>query len=154
MEDLILRPNESIILQPGERIEAVDKPLRIRVGRVNEGTNAFKNAEQMIWETVKRMSGNQTAVYRRGEETRLLFVVPETPNPDSFPFENQSLATTIRIFKTGKTDLHGWLPKDGDTLTYQDKTYVFKKTGATPSFYQDIGNYGVMIRLFLQEYRS
>jgi hypothetical protein len=154
MEDLILRPNESWIRPPGESLVADDQPLRIRFGRVNEGTNALKKIEEQLWETAKRMTGNETAVYRRGGETRLIFVVPETPKPDSFAFEDWSMSTTSRVFKIGKADLGGWLPKDGDTLTYGEKTYTVEKTGTSKTFFQDIGNYEVMMQIFVTEYRG
>ena len=154
MQELILKPDESFVLQPGEMIGAGSEPLRIRVGLVNEGTNAFQNLEKMLWATQKQMSGNQTAVYRRGDESRLIYVVPETATPDSFKYEDMSLTTTSRIFKVGKADLAGWLPKDGDTLTYNGKTYTVLKTGVSKTFYLDIGNYGVMIRIFVTEYRE
>jgi hypothetical protein len=154
MEELILRPNEEYVLQPGERLEAVDQPLRIRFGYANEGTNSPKNIESILWETFKRSHGYPTAVYRRGTESLLISIVPESPQPDSFDFEGQPLTSTSRIFKTGKADLNGWLPKAGDTLTYNDKTYIVKKTGASNTFFQDVGNFGVMIRIIVTEYRS
>ena len=115
----------------------------------------------MNWETLKKATGNQTAVYRRGEETRVVSIVPESPNADSFGFaEGSRLTTTSRVFKIGKTDLLGWLPKDGDTLTYRDPRtdhetiYTFRKTPASDTFFQDIGVHGVMMRIFVTEYRG
>jgi len=154
MEDLILRPNESIVLQPGELIEAGDVPLRIRFGHVNEGTNSLKNIEQMLWETMKRMHGNQTAVYRRGGEEVLIHVVPHKPLPDSFGFGEQTLTTTSRVFRIGKADLNGWLPQDGDTLTFEEKTYTVRKTQVSKTMFEDVGSYGVMMLIFVTEYRG
>ena len=154
MQELILPPNTSIVLPPGESLAAGDEPLRIRVGQPSTGTNPHENIERMQWETMKQHTDNQTAIYRRGDETRLVSIVPESPNADSFGFtDSGKLTTTTRIFKIAKADLLGWLPKEGDTLTYQDKTYTFRKTAAD-SFYQDLGNHGVMMRIFVTEYRG
>jgi len=154
MEELILKPEESIILQPGERIGAGEQPLRIRFGRVNEGTNAFKNIELMLWETMKRAHGNQTAVYRRGEEEMLIHVVPHKPQPDSFGFEEQTLTTTSRVFRIAKADLAGSLPKDDDTLTFDGKVYAVRKTQVSKTMFEDVGSYGVMMLIFVTEYRA
>jgi hypothetical protein len=109
----------------------------------------------MLWESMKRQTGNQTAVYRRGDEVRLVCIVPESPNSDSFGFaDGGRLTTTSRVFKIGKADLLGWLPKEGDTLEYAEKVYEVGQTGASDTFYQDIGNHGVMMRIFVMEYRG
>ena len=81
------------------------------------------------------------------------YAVPEMATPDSFG-EEYTLTTTSRVFKLGKAELEGWLPQNGDTLEYGGKTYTVKKTGASNTFYQDVGNFGVMIRIFVTEYRS
>jgi hypothetical protein len=155
MKELILHPNEPMVLQPGERIEAGAEPLRIRCGTPNVGTNAFSNMEEMLWASLKRSSGNQTAVYRRGPESRLVYVVPETAKADSFGYDDLTLTTTSRIFKVGKADLAGWLPEHGDTLDYNNTVYTVKNTSnANNTFYQDVGNHGVMIRIIVTEYRN
>ena len=154
MQELILQPNQSLVLSPGEGIGAGDEPLRIRYGEVNTADpNASANHEQMFWDTTKRQHGMRTAIYRRGTESRLVYAVPEMATPDSFGDE-YTLTTTSRVFKLGKAELEGWLPQSGDTLEYGGKTYIVKKTGASNTFYQDVGNFGVMIRIFVTEYRS
>ncbi|MCL2710767.1 MAG: hypothetical protein FWE95_07790 [Planctomycetaceae bacterium] len=154
MEEIIVTPNQAITLQPGERIEAVGAPLRIRVGQVTLESNSLNNAEEMLWESQKSATGCQTAVYRRGKESRLVYIVPESPNADSFGFaDGGRLTTTSRVFKIQKADLLGWLPQDGDTLDYQEKTYNISKTAASDTFYQDIGNKDIMLRIFVMEYR-
>jgi len=155
MEELLIPPHSAIVLLPGERIEAGDEPLRIRAGTATSpGTHAFNNSERTLWESQKRATGDQTAVYRRGEETRLIRIAPESPNAEAFGFaEGGRLATTVRVFKIEKADLNGWLPQAGDTLDYQEKIYTFRK-GAADSFYQDLGNHNVMMRIFVSEYRG
>ena len=152
MQELILRPNESIVLAPGDKIGAGEEPLRIRFGLVNEGTNEFKKKEVILWEASKRMHGNQTAIYRRGEESRLIAVVPENRKPESFDFEGQPMSTTLRTFKVQKADLLGWLPEHGDILEWNEKIYTVEMTGASPMLYQDIGSYDVVMRIFVTEY--
>ena len=153
MEDLILQPNDSIILQPGESITAGDVPLRIRVGQPNIGKNEFANAGEMIWHHLKQRSGNQIAIYRRGGETRLVHVVPESGKPTSFAFEGQPMTTTLRTFKVQKADLLGWLPEHGDTLEWNEKTYHVRMHEASNTFYEDISSYDVVMRIFV-EYRN
>ena len=152
MDELILQPNESIILQPGEGIAAGERPLRIRVGQPNVGTNHYENMERTLWETSKQQTGNQTAVYRRGNESRLISVVPENPKPADFDIEDHSLNITVRAFKLEKADMLGWLPKSGDTLEWNEKTYTVRKFGSGV-FYQDVGNYNVVLWIFVTEYR-
>ena len=154
MQDLILQPNDSIILQPGESIAAGDVPLRIRVGRPEVGKNEFANAEEMRWHLFKEHNGNQTAIYRRGDESRLIHVIPESRKPDSFGFEGQPVAITSRTFKVQKSDLLGWLPEHGDILEWNEKIYTVEMTGASPMLYQDIGSYDVVMRIFVTEYRG
>jgi hypothetical protein len=152
MEYLILNPDETIILQPGEMIGAGDQPLQIRFERVNEGTNHFAKAERLIWSTMKHAHGNQIAIYRQGDESRLLFVVPEAPKPDGFAFEDHQMYKTIRLFRCGKADLFGLIPKAGDTFIHNNITYTVCKTPGGPC-YQDIGNYNVMVRIAVDIYR-
>jgi hypothetical protein len=154
MEELIITPNESIVLDPGEGILAGDSPLRIRFGTPNFGANSFSNSEEMLWKSMRQTSGNQTAIYRRGDEFRLVNVVPETARPDSFGFEGITLTTTSRIFKVGKADLAGWLPKHGDTLEYDGIVYCVEVTGVANTFYLDVGSHGVMIRILVSEGRG
>ena len=115
--------------------------------------NHFETIDQMLWRTLKQMHGNLTAVYRRGEESRTVHVVPETARPDSFGIEDQAFTATSRVFKVEKADLDDWLPKHGDTLEYDGKTYTVKKTSEANTFYQDIGNSKVMIRIIVAEPR-
>ncbi|MCL2710280.1 MAG: hypothetical protein FWE95_05315 [Planctomycetaceae bacterium] len=160
MDELILQPDESLILDPGEGIRAGKRPLHIRVGCPNYigcshfGTNEFKRMEQRVWEASKHQSGNQTAMYRRGSESRRVNVVPENAKPESFDIEGgHSLAVTIRAFKIEKADMLGWLPQSGDTLEWDTKTYTVRKFGSGV-FYQDVGNYEIVIRIFFTEYRG
>ena len=122
-------------------------------------TTPFANIETTLWNTLKQQHGNPTAVYRRGAESRLVSLVPETARPDSFGFDDQTITTTSRVFKVGKADLDGWLPQHGDTLEYDDgngvKIYTVKKTrNAGNTFFQDVGNYDVMIRIHVTNYRG
>ena len=149
MQELIIRPNESIVLKPGESIVAGEQPLRIRVGQVNTGDNEFENMERMSWELSRDRTGNQVAIYRRGNESRLIAVIPERPNPASFDFEGQAMTATIRTFKAQKADLDGWLPEEGDTLEYDEKTYIFRKTSGLKTFYENVGSYDVVMRIFV-----
>ena len=155
MQELILHPQESIELLPHEAIGAGEEPLRIRFDPLNAAPpNPFENQEKMWWETAKQRTGNQTAVYQRGELTKQVRIVPEMPRPDSFGFENQTLTTTSRIFKVEKADLEDWLPQSGDTLTYNETVYSIEQTGAANTFYQNVGTYGVIIRIIVMEYRG
>ena len=153
MDELILQPDEQIILTPGEGLAAGTQSLRIRVGTPGYGPNTFKNIEEILWRTLKHQHGNPTAIYRRGEESRLIFIVPETAKPDSFGFENQLLTTRSRGYKTCLADLLGWLPQHGDTLEFDGKTYTVQKTSNdSGTFYQEVGNYNIMIRIHVKEY--
>jgi len=149
MEDLILRYYESIVLEPLEALTTDVYPLRVRFENVHEGTNHYRNAAIERWEIQKRVTGNQTALYRRGNETRLIAVVPEKAKPDSFEFEEHARTSTIRTFKIQKSDLLGWLPKENDTLEHEGKTYICRKTGTLKTFYQDIGNDNIIIRIYV-----
>jgi hypothetical protein len=51
MDELILQPDESLILQPGEGIGAGDEPLRIRVGLV-EFASAGGSVQQQLLDSV------------------------------------------------------------------------------------------------------
>jgi hypothetical protein len=118
-------------------------------------TNLFSQAEQTLWNTIHKAAGSPTAVYRvqnseppsepqpEGCEIK---VVPETPQPDGFAFEDFRLYKTSRVFKVGKLELNGLLPKEGDTLTYNDTVYTVKRTQSGPC-YEEIGNYNVMLRV-------
>ena len=70
MEELILHLNESIVLDPDEAVGAGEMSLRALCKQMNLPGHTFDNAETMLWETLKKATGNQTAVYRRGDETR------------------------------------------------------------------------------------
>ena len=154
MQELILQPETSIVLEPSESLGAGEEPLRILCKQMGLSISTFNNHETMLWESMKRSTGYQTAIYQRGDESRTVSIVPESPNTNAFGFtESGKLTTTTRIFKIAKADLLGWLPKAGDTLTYQDKTYTFSKTAAD-SLYQDIGTHGVMIQIFVTDYRG
>jgi hypothetical protein len=159
MDELIIAPNESIILQPGEGVFAGRKPLRIR-GPIAATKSPFECHERTLWKTLRQATGNQIALYRRGEESRIVCVVPETAQPASFDlYEDENnkitLTTTSRIFKLCKADLGGWLPKHGDTLEYaenpgeQAKIYKVQMTGGPHTYYLDVGNHGVMIRILV-----
>ena len=158
MDELILQPDESIILEPGEGIHAGEASLRIRFGEREPGPNMFDNAEQMLWSSMKQASGNQVAVYRRGSESRLVCVVPETARSDPFGYDERVLSTTSRLFKIGRSDLADWFPpEDGDTLEYNDgkgtKIYEVKLTGnAGGTFFQNVGSGMVMVRIHVTEY--
>lgn len=78
MDKLILQPNELIILQPDEFIGAGEDSMYIRVGQSNVGTNPFETNERMLWKTLKQQTGNQTALYWRDDEIRMVRVVPES----------------------------------------------------------------------------
>ena len=153
MQELILQPEDSIVLAPGERIEAGEEPLRIRWMPMSLVPNMSVNSETMLWETLKRQSGNQTAIYRRGAETRLVRVVPENPRLESFDNDGHTRTITNRAFKIQKNDMLGWLPKSGDTLEWNEKNYPVHMFGANV-FYQDVGNYNVMLQIFVTEYRG
>ena len=163
MEEIVLNPNEQIRLESGESLSGSDAgALLIRYGEgavpALPGTNIFANAEWTIWNTIKNVSGNQTAVYKKQNSNieTTVFVVPETPQPDGFAFEDFKLYKTSRVFKVGKLELNGMIPKEGDTLTYiyneAETMYTVKKTQAGPC-YEDIGNYNVMLRLYCSVYR-
>ena len=157
MDELILQPNESIILKPGEAIYAQpDTPLKIRVGEPEVTPSAFDNAEEMLWSTLKRATGNQTAIYRRGDDSRLVYIVPETARPDSFGYDDHVLTTRSRIFKIGLSDLDKLFPpQHGDTLEYNEKIYEVKMTSnADGTFYQNVGSGLVMVRIHVTEYEE
>ena len=124
----------------------------------NKESNEFRKAEEIRWKLLKQSSGNQTGMYRRGEESRLIAVVPESPNPRDFDYEDQALNITVRAFKVEKSCLLGWLPKSGDTLEWNEQTYTVRKFGVrkfgSGVFYQDVGNYNVVLRIFVTEYRG
>ena len=157
MQELILHPDESIVLMPGEGIAADKVPLRIRTEHSYydpaKRRNQFAKMERIVWENSKRYTGHQTALYRRGKETRLLRVVPENPKPEDFDFENHTLNVTLRAFKVEKSDLLGWLPQDGDQLKWKGKIYTLHRFG-TGVFYQDAGNYNVVLRIYVTDYRK
>ena len=73
--------------------------------------------------------------------------------PEDFNYEDQSLNITVRTFKVEKADMLDWLPESGDTLEWNNEVYTVRKYG-TGTFYQDIGNYNVVIRIFVTDYRS
>jgi len=157
MQELILKPDEAIILAPGELIGAGDVPLRIRFGYANAdpntSANQFGKMERLLWENSKQQTGYQTAVYRRGDESRLIRVVPENPKPEDIDMENHSGNITIRAFKVEKADMLGWLPKHDDTLEWNKKIYTIRRFGPGV-FYRDVGNYNVVLRIYVTEYRT
>jgi hypothetical protein len=110
--------------------------------------------EKMFWKSAWLGNGNLTAVYKRGTEEREVRIVPETAKTDAFEAAGHTFTTTSRLFKIEKADLQGWLPKHGDTLTCQDKTYIVKKTRESETLFLDVGNHGVVIRIFVSEYRN
>ncbi|MDR3232595.1 MAG: hypothetical protein LBT46_02825, partial [Planctomycetaceae bacterium] len=131
MEDIILHPNESLVIEPGEALQpGGGGRLRIRfesgggIGGGTPGENGYSNMEQIIWNGIKTASGRQTAVYKQGSLEISVHAVPEKPNPDALQFEDHKLYKTIRVFKIGKSELNGLLPKEGDTLTYNDVIYT------------------------------
>ena len=159
MQEMILKSNESILLESCEGLLAGEEPFLIRFGTPGISRHACDRQEEMLWRSLKQHHGNPTAVYRRGSESRLVQIVPEVARPDSFGFDDQTITTTSRIFKVEKADLNGWLPKHGDTLEYDDgsgsKTYTVQKTSnAAGTFYQDVGNFGILIRIHVMEYRG
>jgi signal peptidase I len=92
-------------------------------------------------------------VYRHGETEITVNIVPAQPAPDSLGFEDFHLYKTIRIFIVGRAELNGVIPKEGDTITYNNTIYTVKKTPNTPC-YENIGNYEVMLRIYTSIYRS
>ena len=120
--------------------------------------NIFADAEQMLWNSIRRAAGNQTALYKpkNSDIETTIYVVPETPQPDGFAFEDFRLYKTSRVFKVGKLELNGIIPKEGDLLTYicngVETNFTVKRTQSGPC-YEDIGSYHVMLRLHCSIYR-
>jgi len=155
MQELILHPHEAIELRPYESIGAGEEALLIRFdSRSTAQPPPFENYEKMWWATTKQHTGYQTALYHRGGQTKQIRLIPETARPDSFGFDDHTITSTSRIFKVEKIDLGDWLPQNGDTLTYNEKTYVVKQTSNANTFYQPVGNHEIMIRIVVMEYRS
>jgi hypothetical protein len=108
---------------------------------------------------MQQSTGNQIANYRRGNESRLVCVVPETAKSDAFGYDERVVLSTLsRYFKIGVADLGDWFPpQDGDTLEYDDgksaKIYEVKRTGnADGAFFQTVGSGTVMVRIHAMEY--
>jgi hypothetical protein len=109
--------------------------------------------EETVWRNLWTSSGKQTAVYRHEEIEMSVNLVPTQPTPDSLAFEDFHLYKTIRIFIVGRAELNGITPKEGDSITYDNTVYMVKKTPNTPCF-ENIGNYGMIIRIYTSIYRS
>ena len=99
---------------------------------------------------MKQHTDNQTALYRRGDETRLVRIVPENAQPESFEVEGHTRNIIMRAFKVEKADMLGWLPQSGDTLEWSDKIYTVRKFG-TGVFHLDVGNSNIVMRIFVTE---
>jgi hypothetical protein len=117
------------------------------------GYNIFGNAEQFLWDSIWTAAGKQTAVYHYDNIEATLKVVPNTPQPDGFGFEDFTLYKTSRLFVVGKAELNGRIPKEGDTLNYNNIVHLIKRTTAGPA-YEDRGNYGVMLNLHVSLLRG
>jgi hypothetical protein len=115
--------------------------------------NLYFEMESLVWRNLWRSSGHPMAVYRYNDIERSVKIVPTQPTPDSLGFEDFHLYKTIRIFIVGMEELNGTIPKEGDTITYNNTVYTVKKTPNTPC-YENIGNYGVMLRIYTSIYRS
>jgi len=61
-----------------------------------------------------------------------------------FPFKNGAIIDEV---------LCVWLPQSGDTLEWNDKIYTVRKFGSGV-FYQDTGNYEIVMRIFVTVYRG
>ena len=154
-EIILLHPNESLVIPQGEQLKPAGNADTLRVQFSPDGapvlpptpgTNVFGNAEQLLWNSIWQAAGKQTAVYHYNNIEAVLKVVPTTPQPDGFGFEDFTLYKTSRLFVIGMAELNGRIPKEGDTLTYNNIVHLVKRTTAGPA-YEDRGNYGVMLNL-------
>ncbi|GHT26802.1 hypothetical protein FACS18942_04920 [Planctomycetales bacterium] len=160
-EIITLHPNESLLIPQGEELKPGNaEALRIRFspdgGPVlppTPGYNIFGNAEQILWNSIWTAAGKQTAVYHYANINVTLKVVPNTPQPDGFGFQDFTLYKTSRIFVIGIAELNGRIPKEGDTLTYNNITHYVKPTIQGPA-YEDRGNYNVMLNLHVSLLRG
>jgi hypothetical protein len=120
--------------------------------------NIFADTELTVWTALWVAGGSQTATYKKPNHADITIkVLPETPLPDGFAFVDFQLYKTSRVFRIRKNELNGIMPKEGDKIeyTYDNKTTVY--TVAKPqdsSCYEDVGSYGVMLRVYCSIYRD
>ncbi|GHT29245.1 hypothetical protein FACS18942_10300 [Planctomycetales bacterium] len=115
--------------------------------------NIFGNAEQLLWDSIWTAAGKQTAIYHYANIDVTLKVVPHTPQPDGFGFQDFILYKTSRIFVIGIAELNGRMPKEGDKLIYNEVEYTVKRTSSSPC-YENIGNYNVMLKIHGSKLRT
>ena len=127
--------------------------------------NLLANCEQLLWNTLLNASGCQTARYQRVDldtnvllADRIVPVIPETPRPDAFAFEDAVLYKTGRVFKVGQEELGGLKPREGDRLIFEHdgvKTvYTVQRTSGNGPCYEELGSYGIILRVHVSQPRA
>jgi hypothetical protein len=107
--------------------------------------NLLAESERMFWQC---LPGKQTALYQRRNARKkfTVHVMPETPKPETFGFDDCTLYKTCRVLKIGLAEFGTFRPQVGDILIYDGKKHEVQNTIDGPC-YVELGNYGIMLRV-------